>query len=132
MHTIFRVSEKFSEDGRFYYERAMLLGVWDVVFDENTDFYGFDIIVDCIFGTGFKGVPKGLCASAINKINASDAFVISADINSGLDGDTGAAKIAVKSDLTVSIGYYKHGMFAGKSKKYIGELVNVDIGITLV
>ena len=44
----------------------------------------------------------------------------------------GGAPLAVKSDLTVSIGYYKLGQFKGDAEKYIGKLTNADIGIVLV
>ena len=36
---------------------------------------------------------------------------------------------AVKSDLTVSIGYLKPGLFLNKAKDLIKEIVNIDIGI---
>ena len=129
---IFRLSDKFSEDGKFYYDLAKKKGICDVLFSENTDFNEYDIIVDCILGTGFTGSPKGLVRDAINKINISNSYVISADINSGLNGDTGIADLAVKSDLTVSIGFYKTGLFRGDAPLYIKDLINVDIGITLI
>lgn len=131
--TLMRTSEKFSEDGEYYYNRCKSLSVGEVEF-ANCNFEGYDIIVDCILGTGFSGVPRDNIASVIEKINEAgkkDAFVVSADINSGMNGDTGEAEIAVKSDLTVSIGYYKYGLFRGRSKELIGKLVNVDIGIEL-
>ena len=126
---IFKVSEKFSEDGKYYFNllRGKEVGVF--TFTEEVSFSGYDVVVDCIFGTGFSGEPKGICKTAIEKINDSGAYVISADINSGLNGNTGEAAIAVKSDLTVSIGFYKVGMFAENAKNYIKSLVNVDIGI---
>ena len=49
-----------------------------------------------------------------------------------MNGDTGKAALAVRSDLTVSIGYIKTGLVTEEAKRYIGELVNVDIGIVLV
>ena len=128
---IYRLSDKFSDDGLYYYTRAMELGAGDHILTEDTGL-AYDVVADCILGTGFAGTPRGVVATAINKINASGAYVISADINSGLDGNTGEAELAVKSDLTVSIGYYKKGMFTGKAPLLIGELVNVDIGIVLV
>ncbi|MBQ4598577.1 MAG: NAD(P)H-hydrate epimerase [Clostridia bacterium] len=130
--TLVRVSEKFSEDGKYFYDRAMQKGVTDSRFTAETDLAQYDIVVDCILGTGFHGAPRGAVADAIRAINASGAYVISADINSGLDGDTGEAALAVKSDLTVSIGYYKSGMFLADAPYLIGDLVNVDIGIVLV
>lgn len=129
---IYRVTDKFSEDGKYYYEMAKDMGVCDFVFDKDTDFSGYDIIVDCIFGTGFKGTPSGTAADAIEKINQSGAYIICADINSGLNGDTGEGELAVKSDLTVSIGYYKKGLFLGRAPELIADMINVDIGIELV
>lgn len=101
-------------------------------FSSDENFQGVDILVSCILGTGFTGVPRGIPADAIRAINASSAFVISVDINSGLNGDTGEAELAVRSDLTVSIGFYKTGNFLGCAPELIGKLVNVDIGIVLV
>ncbi len=129
--TVIRTSERFSVDGKFYYERARELGVCDFMFTKDTKLCEYDIIVDCILGTGFKGVPEGIVADAINAINQSGAYVISADINSGLNGDTGDATFAVKSDLTVSIGFYKQGMFKGEADTFIGKLINIDIGIIM-
>ena len=128
---IYRVSDKFSDDGLYYFNMAEEKGAFDVEFTENTTFTHCDVIVDCILGTGLKGEPRGLAALAIERINQSGAYVVSVDINSGLDGDTGIGKIAVKSDLTVSIGFYKKGMFLNDAPSLIGDLVNVDIGIVV-
>ena len=128
------VSDKFSEDGRYYYEKCRALDVPAFTYNKAFDFSGYDILVDCILGTGFSGVPREPVAGAILRVNEAKekgAFVISADINSGMNGDTGEAEIAVKSDLTVSIGYLKHGLLKDKAKELIGRLVNVEIGIEL-
>lgn len=129
--SVYRVSEKFSEDGLFYCRRAEKKGVFVDMFDEDVDFTDYDVVVDCIFGTGFKGEPEGLAKAAVEKINSSGAYVVSVDINSGLNGDNGVAKCAVKSDLTVSIGYFKTGMFLNNAPEFIKKLVNVEIGIQL-
>lgn len=128
---IFRVSPKFSGDGSYYHNLALSKGVPSSMFSSMQDLSGYDIVVDCIFGTGFCGVPNGLAAEAITAINRSGAFVVSVDINSGMNGDSGEGELAVKSDLTVSIGFYKTGMFCGRAGELIGKLVNADIGIVL-
>lgn len=132
---LFRVSDKFSEDGLFYYDQSLEKGVpYYINGRDSLCFEDYDIIVDCILGTGFKGVPREPIAVVIQKINTArsrGAYVISVDINSGMNGDTGEADIAVISDLTVSIGYYKTGLFKGRAKELIKKLVNVDIGIEL-
>ncbi|MCR4711832.1 MAG: NAD(P)H-hydrate epimerase [Clostridia bacterium] len=129
---IFQVSEKLSEDGSYYCGIALELCVPIKAFTEATVLTDYDVIVDCLLGTGFQGTVRGLTRDAIITINQSSAYVISVDINSGMNGDTGEAELAVKSDLTVSIGSYKQGLFKGKAREYINRLVNVDIGIVLV
>lgn len=57
---------------------------------------------------------------------------MSADINSGLSGDTGLGTPCVHSDLTVSIGFLKAGHVINCAKDVIGRLTNANIGITLV
>ena len=143
--TVIRVSDKLSEDGRYYCEKAAASGVAMCDFARtdageadkretpgNADLSGYDVIVDCILGTGFRGEVRGKAAEAIKAINGSGAYVISVDINSGMNGDTGEAVLAVKSDLTVSVGYYKQGLFRGDADKYIKDMTNVDIGIILL
>ena len=130
--TIIKVSEKMSEDGKYYSDIAEELGVKAEMFTESTDLSSYEVIVDCILGTGFTGDVRGLAKDAIEAINKSGAYVISVDINSGMNGDTGEATLAVRSDLTVSIGYYKQGLFTEAAKEYIKEMTNVDIGIVLV
>ena len=130
---LFRVSEKLSDDGAYYYRNCMQKGIGECVCDEYTDLADFDIIVDCILGTGFSGKLSDSLISVIGNINRSGAYIVSVDINSGLSGANGLAlPVAVRSDLTVSIGYYKTGMFLNDASRYIGSLVNADIGIKLL
>lgn len=130
--TIFRASDGFSKDGLYYYKTALSLGAQEEPLDSAGNFTGYDIVVDCLLGTGFSGEVRGSLRSAIEQINASNAYVISADINSGVNGNTGIAEIAVNSDLTVSIGAYKTGMFLNDAPYYIGSMVNADIGIHIL
>lgn len=126
---LFLLKEKFSEDGAYYFDLCRKAGIEYRVIDDREDFSEFDTVVDCIFGTGYKGTPDEKTARVIDKINASGAFVLSVDINSGLNGDNGLGDKFVISDLTVSIGTYKSGHFLGKAKDAIKRLVNADIGI---
>ncbi len=92
----------------------------------------FDIIVDCIFGTGLSREVTGKYKDVIDKINKSGAFIVSCDIPSGISGDTGLVQgIAVKSNLTVTIQECKLGHFINDGPDYTGDLVVKDIGISL-
>ena len=122
---------KLSTDGKYYFDRCIDAKIPTLPV-EKCDFSSYNIIVDCIFGTGFCGAVLGKERYAIEEINKSGAYVVSVDINSGLNGDSGMCDIAVKSDITVSVGSLKSGHFLGKAKDCIGKIVNCDIGITLV
>ncbi|MBO4880772.1 MAG: NAD(P)H-hydrate epimerase [Firmicutes bacterium] len=131
---VLRVSEKFSEDGAYYCGRCTAAGIRMLTPADPVDLADYDILVDCMLGTGFSGVPREPVAGVIRRVNearAAGSYVISVDINSGMNGDTGEAELAVASDLTVSIGYPKTGFYSGRADELIGRLVNVDIGIEL-
>ncbi len=92
----------------------------------------YDIIVDGIFGTGLSREITGKYFEAIEKINNSGAKIVSIDIPSGLNGDTGLPMgISVKANLTVAIQEYKLGHFVNDGPDYCGELVCKDIGLSI-
>ena len=127
---IILVSDKFSSDGLYYYNKCLELNV--PVYQFNQELKEYDIYVDALLGTGFKGSLKDEMHKCINYLNSKNKPVISIDINSGLNGDTGLCECAVKSEVTVSIGSYKPGLFLNKAKDYISNLINIDIGLNLV
>ena len=126
---VYKVSDKMSDDGRYYCGIAGEQGVKVLEFDEQTDLSGYDVIVDCILGTGFKGEVRGRAAGAIKAINSSNAYVISVDINSGMNGDTGTGEHIVHSDLTVAIGLMKEGLLKEGAGQYFESLALARIGI---
>ena len=135
---ILLIKDKFSEDGKYYFNRCLQKDIKYTVLDENADyntlrgkFDSYDYVLDCIYGTGFTGEVREPVYSLIKALNDSKAFIVSADINSGMNGDTGESNICVNSDLTVSIGFLKKGLVSEEGKKHIGKLVNMDIGIII-
>jgi NAD(P)H-hydrate epimerase len=89
-----------------------------------------DIVVDAIFGTGFRGAPSGACKAAIDAINASAKPVISIDAPSGLDGLSGSAPgSCVRASATVALGLVKTGLASGPDAGMAGRVVLRDIGI---
>jgi hypothetical protein len=98
------------------------------------DLTGFDVIVDCLLGTGFTGEPRGLVASSIEAINAAKAqgaTVVSVDINSGMEGNTGDGSLVVDSDLTITIGEVKLGLALPAAGAHVKDVITADIGILL-
>ena len=129
--TVFTVSQKLSPDSAWYAEKAREVGVPIRPFEKDC-LTGYSTVVDCLLGTGFSGTVRGNYRDAIEAINASRAYVVSVDINSGMNGDTGEAELAVRSDLTVTIGFVKTGLVTENAGRYMKRLVCADIGIVLV
>lgn len=91
---------------------------------------GCEVIIDGIFGTGIKGEVRDPFASVIQMINQSQAFVISVDVPSGLDPDTGiAANATVQADVTVTLHDAKPGLL---NSRFVGRLIIKEIGIPLM
>ena len=128
--TIFTVSQRLSADSAHYAAKATELGVTIFPFTRGC-LDGSDMVVDCLLGTGFQGALRENYRTAIEEINASDAQVISVDINSGMNGDTGEGELIVGSDLTVTIGFVKNGLVTPNAGNYMKRLVCADIGIRL-
>lgn len=127
--TLLLLEERFSPDGRFYFDKCAEEGIPYEIYTDNTDLSCFSTLVDCIFGTGFKGEARGLAKTVIEKYNSSSAYKVSVDINSGMNGDTGMGETIALSDLTCSIGSLKPGHFLNKAKDVIKDKINLDIGI---
>lgn len=139
---IFRITDRFSDDGLYYYNQCIELGVKDkmVGFDEfRSTISSYPTIIDCIFGTGFHGEVKEPEKSIIQALNASGSYVVSIDINSGLNGDNGycpseneSTKNCVYSDLTIAIGNIMPGNILSDAKDVCKNLIVSDIGIAPV
>ena len=129
--TVFRIGQRLSNDSAYYAEKAAAAGVPIADFVPGC-LKGFDYVVDCLLGTGFSGAVQENYRVAIEEINRSGANIVSVDINSGMNGDTGEGETVVKSNLTVTIGYVKIGLIAEHAGKFMERLVCVDIGIKLV
>ena len=121
--------DRATEDGGYWLKVCRQQGIPIRLWQDADTLRGYGSIADCIFGTGFHGRPEGEAERMIRLINESGAYVISADINSGLSGDSGLAETAVMSDLTVSVGSWKPGHFLGMAKDYMKDKTCCDIGI---
>ncbi len=70
-----------------------------------------DVVVDAVLGTGISGPPREPEAAAIEAINAAEGTVVSVDVPSGLDADTGEAPGAVvAADRVVTFHDLKPGL----------------------
>lgn len=90
-----------------------------------------DLLVDAIFGTGLSGKLDAPAAKLIEAVNALDKPIVSVDIPSGLDCDTGEpVGASIKAVATVTFAAAKTGFKNPHSKKYTGQVYVASIGIT--
>ncbi|MFO8174774.1 MAG: NAD(P)H-hydrate dehydratase [Longimicrobiales bacterium] len=90
---------------------------------------GADVLVDGVLGTGISGAPRERQARVIQAMNRADAPVLSLDIPSGVDADTGAVPgDAVRAVVTVTFGGVKLGALLHPGRALVGRLVAVEIG----
>ena len=93
---------------------------------------GYDLIVDALLGVGIKGLVKGIFADIITAINQSKAYVLSVDIPSGLDANTGRVLgVSIKADKTITFIAKKQGMVRAQGKKLCGKIITENIGFPL-
>ena len=91
-----------------------------------------DLAVDAIYGIGFQGALKDFESRVISIINFSKIPVVSVDVPSGLEADTGKVHgEAVRASHTVTFALPKLGLLLSYGQEYVGTLTVADISIPL-
>lgn len=91
-----------------------------------------DLIVDAMYGIGFKGRLNEFDSRIASMVNWSKAPVVAVDIPSGVEADTGKVHgQAVRATHTVSFALPKIGLIIEPGKEYAGSLSVADISIPL-
>lgn len=90
----------------------------------------YNLIVDALLGVGLRGEVRGIYKEMIERINASGIPVISVDIPSGLDADTGKILGAcVKARKTVTFIAEKRGMRREQGLRMCGKIIVDTLGV---
>lgn len=90
-----------------------------------------DVVLDAMVGYGLKGDLRGTAAAVANRLNATGIPVLSLDIPSGLDGDTGVAgDPCVRARWTLTLALPKTGLLEPAAADYAGDLYVADIAIS--
>ena len=88
------------------------------------------VVVDALLGTGISGEVRGIIAGAIDALNSSAPRILSIDVPSGLDSDTGKlCGRCVRADVTVTLGAMKRGLLLFPGADMVGDLFLGSIGI---
>ena len=82
------------------------------------------VIVDALLGIGVRGEIREPIRRMIERINRSGRPVVSADVPSGLNADTGTpVPVAVRATVTVTFGCAKVGCLRGAGPVYAGTVL---------
>lgn len=112
-------------------DAAAKLGIPAIVHGrEAVDFSRCTGIVDALLGTGSRGAPRGAYAALIRAANDSGKPVVSADVPSGLDADTGEVyEPCIEARVTVCLAPLKRGLVQYPGASAAGRIVVRAIGI---
>ncbi len=112
------------------FELAKAMGIEMIKFDPKISaavIYGCDVIVDCVYGTGFHGAIRDSVRPLFDIINDSDAVKFSVDIPSGVPDSGSPAEGAIKADHTIAVQYLKRAHISALD--HCGRITTIDINI---
>ncbi|MFH1448821.1 MAG: NAD(P)H-hydrate dehydratase [bacterium] len=96
---------------------------------EKDELFSFDLIIDAILGIGGKERLSDHFVEIINCLNSLKKPIISLDIPSGINGDSGKLLgTSIKATYTFTFGLPKIGMFLSPGINYLGKLLILDLG----
>ncbi len=126
-----------TEDASKLLEESEAMGIKTFLYTDENEKVEFaktidaaDIIVDAIFGVGFHGTVSESLTEIIDMINAARGTVVSIDVPSGVDSDSGeVAGPCVRADYTVTFSTMKPGHVIYPAVDYRGHVHVATIGI---
>lgn len=91
---------------------------------------GYNILVDALLGTGLSGDVREPFKTLISGVNNLNNPMVSVDIPSGLDCNTGKILgAAIKATKTVTFAVAKKGFYLNDGPSYTGKVIVSDISI---
>jgi NAD(P)H-hydrate epimerase len=111
---------------------AELLKKGWTVQEMNSSLFKSGVILDGLLGTGFRGVPEGEIAHWVTRANGSELPILSIDIPSGVDGNTGEIRgVAIKATETLCLGLPKKGLLTAPGWNHVGTIRYLNFGLSL-
>ncbi len=126
-------SEKRSEDFLTNFDRVKSRKYWPELINSEDDFPQIgsqDIVVDAIFGIGLNRPPVSWVGKLIDVINASQAFILSVDIPSGMymDRSISDEESIIRSNITLTFESPKLPFFLPRTGPYVQGWEVIPIG----
>ncbi len=129
---LFAESQELKEDAKLNFDilNKMRLPLFRNPKDIPFLIQSSEVLVDALFGVGLRRELSGIFREAVEAINSAGKKVVSIDVPSGLDSDSGRVLgAAVKADRTFTLALPKRGFYVGDGPAHAGEIHVIDIGI---
>ena len=111
-------------------KKALRLILDKNIIKKNFKFNDYDLVIDAIYGIGFKKKISKKNIIFFNKINKLKCKIISIDIPSGVLSDSGQIyNTAIKAHTTLSLQWFKVGQLLLPGKEYCGKNILLNIGL---
>jgi len=126
--------DKLTTDSQYFYKYCEALSIpihsW---FHPPKRGEKYDLIIDALLGVGIKGVVRSPVKEWILWMNEQNTKIISVDIPSGVNSDTGVVEgDAVKASETITMGFKKTGTQFQLGPKYCSKVTVADIGFPTI
>ena len=132
-----RPARRLSEAGRHQLSTLLEMGVsccmalYDISDAEIDDeLQAADLVIDAVLGYRGRGAPHDEVAVLIERIAGATDRILSLDLPSGMDPDSGlAGALAVRSRATLTLALPKTGLLSAAGRERVGRLYLADIGL---
>ena len=99
--------------------------------NSNLSVHQTGLVIDAIFGTGFKGAFEPELKILLDKIRTRKIAVVAVDLPSGINADSGSiADGTLDASLTVTFTRQKPAHVLSAARKICGRTIIADIGIS--
>jgi ADP-dependent NAD(P)H-hydrate dehydratase / NAD(P)H-hydrate epimerase len=121
---IFCVKDLKSDMALLQQKRAHAIGV-----KKTIELNDCDVLVDAIFGTGFRGDLDYEHKAVLQAMNNVQAYKIACDVPSGLKQNGECDENIFIADTSLTMGALKKSMFSDNAKDFVGDIVVLDLGL---
>src|SRR6478672_6266134 len=117
-------AESSTEDSRTMRAAALAFGVGERAPEDA------DVIVDALFGSGFRGRLEGAAEALVARANALAAPIVALDVPSGVDGANGRVEgAAIEAALTLPFHGRTLGTAIEPGRGHTGGVIELPIGL---
>lgn len=132
-----RPARRLSEAGRHQLATLLEMGVsccmavYDITDDEfESELDSADLVIDAVLGYRGRGAPHDEVATLLDRIASAEDRILSLDLPSGMDPDTGeAAPGSIRARATMTLALPKLGLLSETSQARAGQVYLADIGL---